>query len=121
MTGSLPDANLSLDLSDLVGRLRRQANVSSRFGQYEALTHLADELVTWQRRIRRALALALGEDDDATATWTTLVNQVSQVRHERDSAQMLHNMATADLREYDRQQTAQSAELDALRRTKTSE
>lgn len=117
MTGSLPDLNLSLDFSDLVGKLRREANTASRSGQYESLNRLADEMLSWQSRLRRALLLALGEES-GTKAWATIVNQVNQVRHERDGAQQVSTYNAEQLREYDAKWTAQREELEELRREK---
>lgn len=117
MTGSLPDSNLLLDFMGLVGKLERQANIASRSGQYDDLHGLARELTEWQARLRRAFVLALG-DSDMTVAWSTIVNQVASVRHERDTAQTLHTLAAEDLRAYDVAWTKSREELEALRRDK---
>lgn len=117
MTGQLPDGNLNLDLSALIGRVHQQASIASRSGQYEDLEHIAAELTLWQRRLQRAFALALGEPDNQTG-WVTVVNQVAQVRHERDGAQQLHQMAVEAMAEYNRAVVEQFEELDEARSTK---
>jgi hypothetical protein len=114
VTGSLPDTNLSLDFMDLIGKLEIQANIASRAGQYEDLHGLARELTEWQKRLRRAFVLALGETD-VTVAWGPLVNQVAQVRHERDTAQTLHSLAAEDLRQYNIAFTRAKADADELR------
>lgn len=110
MTGSLPDPNLGVELSELVGLLRQQASIASRSGQYEDLNRLADRFLQWQKQLKRAFNLALG--DGEFVTWALLVNRVAEVRHERDGAQQLHQMAADDLKRYDRQYTALRDELD---------
>lgn len=118
MTGSLPDPNQSLDFADLVGRLRRSAATAARHGQMDELETLAHDLLVWQARLQRAIQFAISEEPDPTVTWTKIVNQVGTVRHERDSAQQLHQMAADDLRRYDEQYSRQKEELDALRAQK---
>lgn len=93
MTGSLPDMNLSLDLFDAIGKLRRSANIASRSGQMDELMQIADEIVRWQIRLRRQIVSALGTDN-MTDSWAAIVKQIGEMRHERDGAQMLHKLDT---------------------------
>lgn len=117
---ALPDMDLSLDFMDLIGKLHRQASIASRSGQMEDLEKIAAELVEWQKRLRRAFVLALGNNDLAVA-WGTLVNSVAELRRDRDTAQTLHRMAAEDLQAYDRTFTQQREELERLRQGKTDE
>lgn len=115
MTGSLPDMNLSLDFMDLVGKLERQANIASRAGQYDELHGLAREFIEWQKRLRRAFVLALGETDTAVG-WGTIVNQVAVVRHERDGAQTLQRVTVEESRRWEQAFGETRQELERLRR-----
>jgi hypothetical protein len=115
MTGTMGDPNLNLDLSELIGKIHQQANIASRSGQMEDLQTIAIALTNWQARLRRAFLLALGEPN-STAGWVTVVNQVAQVRHERDGAQRVSTYNAEQLREYDRTFTRLRTELDEARR-----
>lgn len=99
MTGSLPDHNLSTDLFEIIGRLRQSAASASRSGQFQELERIADEILQWQIRLRKAITLALGERDMSSG-WGAVVNQIATVRKERDGAQQLHTLDIEDLARY---------------------
>lgn len=115
MTGSMGDPNLSLDLFDIVGRLRRSADTASRYGQTDQLQRIADEIVQWQIRLRRAVTDALGTHD-MNSGWDVIVREVHQMVVERDSAQQIRFLADPEIVAYSRKVAAQQEELDEQRR-----
>jgi hypothetical protein len=115
ISGHAPDPRLGTDLFATLGRLRRiAASLNAPPMQIDSLQKVADEVIQWQQRLRKAVVDALGHHD-MNLGWDTIVNQVASTVRERDSAQLLHRMAAQDLADYDAQWTAQREELDALR------
>lgn len=91
-----PDMDLTLDLFEIIGRLRRSADVASRYGQTDELHRIADQVLQWQTRLRKAVVLAIGHDDMMTG-WGTIVNQIAELRRERDGAQMVRKLVLEEM------------------------
>jgi hypothetical protein len=117
ISGQAPDLNLSTDLFEIIGRLRRSANTASRYGQLDELMRIADEIVQWQIRLRKAVVDALGHHEMATG-WGTIVNQIDSTRRERDSIQTLNQMTLEDIRHLEQAYGEARQELERLRREK---
>lgn len=115
--GHVPDLNLSTDLFDTIGRLRRSANTASRYGQADELQRIADEVLQWQIRLRKAIVDALGHHEMALG-WGTIVNQIEAARKERDSARTLNQMTLEDVRHLEQAYGEARQELERLRQEK---
>jgi hypothetical protein len=63
---------------ELVGNIRREANLASKFGQTDRLNRLADSLIRVEVQMRAEVLKALGLDVDRIP-WPALVERIRQV------------------------------------------
>lgn len=89
MSPSSPTAG---DFFDIIGRLRRSANTSSRYGQTDELQRIADELVRWQARVRTEICRAL---DINPPTSVSIEAMIERVRNEHKRAERTDSLADA--------------------------
>lgn len=79
-----PSSQSAGDFFDLIGRLRRSANTSARFGQMDELQRIADGLVRWQARVRTDICRAL---DINPPTSVSIETMVERIRNEHTRAE----------------------------------
>lgn len=77
-----PSSQAAGDFFDIIGRLRRSANTSSRYGQVDELMRLADELVRWQARLRTEICKALGVNPPTSVSIEAMIVRI-QNEHAR--------------------------------------
>jgi hypothetical protein len=119
--GHVPDRKLDGDLFEIVGRLRRSANISSRFGQADELQGIADDILQWSTRLRKALLEALEPGLDLTAGWPALVAAAEALRKTYDSMLTLGRMNGQELGRMEQQFGEARQELERLRRERRDE
>ena len=67
-----------------------------------------------QIRLRKAIVFALGTNS-MTDSWSTIVQQIRDCRHERDGAQQLQQLTVAEMAEYTHKLADAQALLEVLR------
>lgn len=116
--GHVPDRKLDTDLFELVGKLRRSANTASRFGQTDELQAIADGILQWSVRLRKALLEALEPGLDLNAGWPTLIAAAEALRKTYDSMATLVRVNAEDLMQMEQQFGEARQELERMRREK---
>lgn len=114
--GHVPDRKLDSDLFELIGRLRRSANISSRFGQTDELQGIADAILQWSTRLRKALLEALEPGLGLDAGWPTLIAAAEALRKTYDSMATLGRMTAQDLGRMEQQFGEARQELERMRK-----
>lgn len=71
---------------ELVGRLRRSAATSSRYGQTDELQALADEFVRWQAHVRTEICRALEVNPPTSVSWETMIERVRNEHNRAESS-----------------------------------
>jgi hypothetical protein len=113
--GHVPDRKLDMDLFDIINRLRRNANTSARFGQTDELQGIADEILRWSTRLRKALLDALEPGLDLNAGWPALIASAEALRKTYDSVMTLGRMNAQELLQLEQAYGEARQELERLR------
>jgi len=116
--GHVPDRKLDTDLFELIGQLRRNADTSSRFGQADDLERIADELLRWSARLRKALLEALEPSLDPDVSWVPLIAAAQALRKTHESMLILGSATAQELIRMEQQSGEARQELDRMRKEK---
>lgn len=85
-----PSSPAAGEFFDIIGRLRRSANTSSRYGQCDELQRIADELVRWQARLRTDICRALEITPPTSVSMETMVERIRN-EHERATTKEMND------------------------------